>query len=185
MSLEIEAPVGIGESAAQEMHSTWDTLEAVRIELMKEGFYTLEVPRFAMPILNPSTFTNFHPEQFTLLYLQMESWQSYTSDILAVVDGGILQCENEMDDIEVHIKEGVRKQCEAEKTKKPADTTIGNMVKTDPRYRELRLYHQTLKQRKALLESQFKRLGRGMRLLSRYVEVEKLKAGTNSARSGM
>ena len=185
MSLAIDAPVGLGESAAQQMHSTWDTLEGIRIELMREGFFTLDMPRYAIPVLDPDQFTRFNPDQFTMLYLQFEAWQSYTADVLAVIAGGILQCENEMDDIDVHIKESIRNECKINKTRKPADTAIKDMVKTNPRYREVRLHHQMLKQKHGLIESQFKRLGRGLRLLSRYVEVEKLKAGANPPRGGM
>jgi hypothetical protein len=184
MSLQVEPPAGIGQSAEHEVHSMWDTIDNVLVETMKEGFYPLDTPRYAMPILDPSVLTNFNPDQYAILYAQMEGWQSYTASKLAVIDGGLFQCENEMDDIDVAIRTQVRRDCETSGEKKPAEAAIKDMVKTNPRYRQLRLYHQQLKQTKNLLQSHFDRLGRGMRLLSRYIEVQKIEAG-NTGRRGL
>jgi len=185
MSLQVEPPAGIGQAAEQDVHGTWDTIDQVLIDSMKEGFYPMETPRYAMPILDPSALTSFNPDQYAILYSQMEGWQSYTSSKLAIVDGGLLQCDNEMDDIRVAIRSGVRRDCEKSGEKKPGEAVIDDMVKSNPRWRQLRLYHQQLKQSKNLLQSHFDRLGRGMRLLSRYIEVRKIENENASRRRGL
>ena len=114
----------------------------------------------------------------------MEGWKSYTGDQLAIIEGGILQCDNEMEDIVIMLRKEILDECERTKEKKPSDTSINSMIKSTPRYRQLKLRLQQLKQSQKLLQSHFDRLGRGMSMLSRYIEVKKIEEG-NMGRRGM
>lgn len=161
----------------EEVHNQWDTIDQVLVEIMKEGFYPLDTPRYAMPMLTTESLTHFNPEQYGILIAQYEGWKSYTDSKLSIINGGILQCENEMDDIAVTLREEIRKSCEQSGEKKPAEERIKDMIKGTPRYRQLKLDHQKLVQAKALLQVHLDRLGRGLALLSRNIEMKKIEMG--------
>lgn len=166
----------------QEVHSQWDTIDAILVETMKEGFFPMDTPRYEMPLLTPEALTSYNPDQYAMLQARMEGWKSYTDSKLAVVSGGILQCENELEDIGVMLREEIRIQCENSGEKKPPEERIKDMIKATPRYRQIKLEHQKLQQAKSLLETHLNRLGRGLALLSRNIERKKLELGMSGSR---
>lgn len=168
----------------EEIHGSWDTIDLMLVQLAKEGFYQLDSPPYQMPIMTPEALTNFNANQYQMLQAQMEGWKSYTDARLAVVESGILQCDNEMEDIFIMARKEIRDTAEAAKEKPPSDTEVKNLIKSTPRYRQLKLEQQKLKQAKNLLQSHLDRLGRGLSLLSRNIETKKLEAG-NVGRRGM
>jgi hypothetical protein len=168
----------------QNLHLMWDTMDDVLVDAMKQGFYPLTSPPYQMPMMSPEVLVQFHPSQYAIIYAQMEGWKSYTGDQLAIIEGGILQCDNEMEDIVIMLRKEILDECERTKEKKPPDTSINSMIKSTPRYRQLKLKLQQLKQSQKLLQSHFDRLGRGMSMLSRYIEVKKIEEG-NMGRRGM
>lgn len=167
-----------------EMHSSWDTLDEMLVTTAKEGFYQLTSPPYQMPVLTPEALTNFNSSQYAMLQAQMEGWKSYTDSRLAVIESGIFQCDNEMDDIMTMMRKQIREAAEAADEKKPSEIDIKEMIKSSPRYRQLKLEHQKLKQAKNLLQTHLERLGRGLALLSRNIEAKKLEQG-NQGRRGM
>ena len=176
------APLGLGITAEQEVHSVWDTLEDVMTVAMKEGFFPMNRPNYACPELDPNSLVNATSEQFAVLCAQLESWQSYVSSTLAAIEGAILQADNEMDIISTDIRNAVRQQAQEAKEKKPAEKVIDDMVKANPRYRQLMHEHQQHKQKKLLMDSHLSRLSRSLRILSRFVEVRKLEAAQDGRR---
>lgn len=167
----------------QELHLMWDTIDAVLVDAMKQGFYQLPTPPYQMPMMDPEVLVRFHPGQYAILYAQMEGWKSYTGDQLAIIDGGLLQCDNEMEDILIMLRKEILEECERLKEKKPPEATIASMIKSTPRFRQIKLRHQQLKQSQKLLQSHSDRLGRGMSMLSRYIEVKKIEEGNMGRRS--
>lgn len=165
--------LGVGESAAQEINSVWDTLDEVMTHAMKEGFFPVEKPHFVIPDIHPHELPNATPERYAMLWAQLETWQNYTTSTLAAIDGYLLQCENELGILKTDIKTKIRQEAKNNGEKKPAEKVIEDAVTSNARYREVLHAHQVTKQKKLLVEATDKRLSRSLRILSRYVEIRK------------
>ena len=182
MSLNVgDAPLGVGQQAAQQTHQRWDTMDDIITESMKEGHPLMEMPKFAPPIADPETLSTASPEQYALKYTQTEHWQSYDQSCLAWLDGLLLQCENEMEIIEVDIKRGIRNAAKAAKEKKPAEAVIMDEVKANDRWRYLLHQRQQLTQKRGIVEAHYKRMARTLKILSRFVEFRKHEMGGPAA----
>lgn len=175
------AALGVGEQSTQQTHQVWDTMDDVLTEAMKEGFFLMEMPRFAPPSADPEELANATPDKYALKFSQAEYWQSYSQSTLAWLDGLLLQCSNEMDIIEVDTKRFIRDAANQAKEKKPAETIIMDEVKANPRWRELLLTQQRLSQKRGVIEGQYKRMGRVLKILSRFVEFRKNEMGGSEA----
>jgi hypothetical protein len=175
------APLGVGEQAAQQTHHRWDTMDQVIAEAIKEGFQMMEMPKFAPPEADPNILANATPDQYALAYTQTEYWQSYDQGCLAWIDGLLMQCDNEMDVIMVDTKRAIRERCKAAKEKKPSEAIIIDEVKANSRWRELLFMHQQLSQKRGIVEAHYKRMARTLKILSRFVEFRKMEIGGNAA----
>ncbi len=175
------APLGVGEQAAQQTHHKWDTMDDIIAEAMTEGFSLMELPKFAPPTADPNTLAHATPDQYAISYTQTEYWQSYDQSVLAWIDGLLLQCTNEMDIIEVDIKRQIRNLAKENKEKKPSEAIIMDEVKANHRWRELLHMEQTLKQKRGIVEAHYKRMARTLKILSRFVEFRKHEMGGQPA----
>lgn len=175
------APIGVGEQAAQQTHHRWDTMDQIIAEAIKEGFTLMEMPKFAPPEADPNILANATPDQYALTYTQTEYWQSYDQACLAWLDGLILQCDNEMDIITVDIKRAIRHQCKETKEKKPAEAIIMDDVKANSRWRDLFHMRQQLTQKRGIVEAHYKRMARTLKILSRFIEFRKGEMGGPAA----
>lgn len=167
-SLDVSnAPLGLGESAEQQLHAAWETIDDVLVEAMREGFYPVERPNYAPPILDPAWLNSLTPDNYHLLTAQLSAWKSYAQSLLTMLECGIEECDNEMDTLAAAIKERERKG----PGKKPPEAAIADKVKINTRYTELRQRRQMLVQKKKLIEPHFDRYGRDLRILSRALEM--------------
>lgn len=175
------APIGVGEQAAQQTHQAWDTMDDVLTESMKEGFHLMEMPRFAPPDVKPQDLSSMTPDEYALKFTQAEYWQSYSQGTLAWIDGLLMQGANEMDMLEVDIKRFIRETAKQAKERKPAEAIIMDEVKANPRWRELLYETQKLSQKRLVTDGQYKRMGRVLKILSRFVEFRKNEMGGQNA----
>lgn len=175
------APIGIGEQAAQQTHHRWDTMDNVISEAIKEGFNLMEMPKFAPPEADPNLLAHATPEEYALKYTQTEYWQSYDQTCLAWLDGILLQCDNEMDIITVDTKRTIRDQYKQAREKKPSEASIMDDVKAIPRWRDLFHMKQQLQQKRGIVEAHYKRMSRTLKILSRFVEFRKNEMGGPTA----
>lgn len=175
MSLTIdEDRLGLGQAVEREVTDYWNTIDDVMIEVMKEGFKIMDMPAYGCPHLDPSILTNISPDKYAVITLQLESWQSYTESTMAAIRGGILECENEISDLEAAMRTGIRQEAKQTGEKKPAEDVIKDTVLCNPRRREVVHRHQMLKQKFELIESHYKKLGRELKILSRWIEMRKM-----------
>jgi len=174
MSLNVSgAPLGLGETAEQQLHAVWETLDDIMIEVMKEGFLPVERPNYAPPVLQASWLDNLTPESYHLLNAQLSAWKSYAQSIITILECGIEECDNEMDQLGASIRSQARKAA-----KKPTADDVKDLVKINPRYNELRQKRQMFLQKKKLVEPHFDRYGRDLRILSRALEMRGQELGT-------
>lgn len=175
MSLDVNgAPLGLGETAEQQLHAVWETLDDVMVEVMKEGFFPMERPQYAPPALDPTWLDNLTPEKYHLLTAQLSAWKSYAQSIMTTLDCGIAECDNELDQLAASIRENARKA----PGKKPSVEAIKDLVKVNPRITELTQRKQMLQQKKKLVEPHFDRYGRDLRILSRALEMRGQELGS-------
>ena len=173
MSLHVTAPEGLGHEAEQQLHATWETLDDVIIETLKEGFETITRPQYAPPILHPQWLDDLTPERYHLMVAGLSAWKTYTQSLLNTLDCGIVECDNEMKVLAPSIKQNIRLQAKQNQMTKPAEKVIDDLVLTNPRYIELMRRKQTLVQKRKLVEPHFDRYGRELRVLSRALEMRR------------
>ena len=175
MSLNVpNAPLGLGESAEQKLHAVWETLDDVMLEAMKEGFLPVERPNYAPPVLHAQWLDQLTPETYHLLNAQLSAWKSYAQSIITILECGIEECDNEMDQLGASIRTQARKTA----GKKPSVEETKDLVQINPRYNELRQKRQMLLQKKKMVEPHFDRYGRDLRILSRALEMRGQELGT-------
>jgi len=177
-----QPPNGIGEAMQQEIHSKWNTIDDALIYVLKKGLAAMTPPHIAPPLIDPHLLASASPQQYSIMYGAFEAWTSYIAEDLAELSAYLLQCENEMEQIAVHIREKIRETAEKTNTKKPSEDSIKDRVRIDPRYEELLLSHQQAKQRHIILSERREKYSRGLRLLSRNLEIRGEAAGLNGPR---
>ena len=159
--------------------STWDSIDAMLVETMKEGFFLPPKPDYICPVLQPQALYDSQPHDFSLLFCQFEQWQSYAAGHLAFLDGCIEQCDNEMSDIAAFIHEEAHSLPREER---PTEEVIKNKIKCHTRWRALKLYMQKLNQKRRIIEAKYTQLGRGLRIVSRYVKIKEIEFETGTRR---
>lgn len=185
MGLELQGNLGLGDHTLNEIHHVWDTIEAVRINMMKMGFMPAQRPIYGCPRIDPKMLASAPPEVYATTYAQNIHWLSYASDNLAVVEGTLLQCKNEMELIENQIYKTTCSLAAANQEKKPSDKAIERGVMVDPRWQELLHIQQEMRQSKHFLESAKETCERNLAVLSRFVEFRKMELDRINGRAGM
>lgn len=165
----ITAPTGLGETQEGQVHAMWETLDSVVTEAASRGFLPVERPVFAPPVLHPEWLDSMTPETYHLLTAQLSAWDSYAQYNSIVLECGIEECDNEMDQLERSIKKHIRGTVRP----KPSEEAIKDEAKTNPRYLYLTQRKQQLSQMKKLIEPHLKRYGRDLRILSRALEIRR------------
>lgn len=177
--------MGIGENAEGELHSWWDTIEAVRVTMLKMGFSAARKPMFACPVVEARMLTGAPPDVYATIYAQNLAWQSYAADNLAILEGSLLQCKNEMDLLRNNIYREECKKAAAAGEKKPSDASIEREVMAHPRYQRLLHDQQEWSQSKYILRAAKETCENNISVLSRFVEFRKMEIDATYRRSGL
>lgn len=170
MSLHVQAPTGLGETAEQQLHGIFDTLDSVIVDVLKMGFPAVERPNFAAPgKLNPKQLDNLTPEDYHLLVAQYSAWKSYAAYQINVFECGILECDNELKVLPAAIRKNMR----AMSATKPTKDEMEDEVTTNPRVIELTLMRQKYIETKKLIEPEYKMYSTALQQLSRSLEMRR------------
>lgn len=172
--LQVPPNIGVSESAQREIHKTWDTIGDVEADLAMSGFMPMQTPEFECPQVTEAALTTENSQEYTQTYARQLAWFNYSSQVLARVTAHLLQYENEMDTIEARIHVDRRARAKAAGEKPPSGDTLKQEVLMDPRHDELRRQAQVLKQKKIELQAFVDGIERGLKVISRQVEIRKM-----------
>jgi len=172
------APDIVGPSAEQEkdIHDEWDTFDQIELKMTQMGFDVIDKPQVSCPEITTELLTTANGHAYTEAYAAVQAWYNYAYHTMSRLDAMLIQVENERGDIDQSLRD------DAQNTKvtgssgrlramKPEE--IKGMIAGNPRYRELIMEKQLLDQQKLLLDGHLKRFGRGLKLLSRQIELRK------------
>jgi len=176
-SLTVPEQLGLGEVELQEIESVWDTIDASMVNAMKAGFSLPPRPAMPCPELIPEQVVNLNTVQFTHTLALLEAWQSYAQGQLAVLESYILQCNNQMEMIEVDTKENIRQLVKRKEIKKPPEAEIKDKVKLNTRWRALLLKKQQCQQELSLVETRRAAASRTKGILVSSVQKQKADQG--------
>jgi hypothetical protein len=171
MSLDVLAPEGLGASAEQAIHETWDTLDTIRAMIAKAGLQEMDKPVYQLQRIEPTKLSNATSQQFSVWFMMYESWHGYYAQHINWAVAKRLEVTNEMKILGAKI----RKERRQDKPK-PSEDAIADMVLTDPRYIELLRQEQQYKQYELQLEPPYDHVKKTIALLSRHVAVRQLEA---------
>jgi hypothetical protein len=176
--LTVPKNVGVSETEQQNIHGKWDTIENVENELAMEGFVPMGTPEFECPQVTEDALTTPDSKEYTTTYARQLAWFNYSSQVLARVTAHLLQIENEMDFIESKLRKQFREVRRPKESGKGFDKMsaeeMKDEIRLDPRYSELTLQAQVFKQKKTELSVFVEGIERGLKVISRQVEIRKM-----------
>lgn len=178
--LHLPTNVGLGETEQNRTHHQWDTSGYVLDRLKMEGFWTMETPTYELPQITPEMLTTADNTYYTTVYAQQLAWFNYATQILAKAKVEVLQTKNEMDMIESRMRKDFRDTAKNSGIKVPSEQTIQDEINLDLRYSELRLYGQKMEQYKIMLDTFAEGIERGLKVISRQVEIRKMEIDQNN-----
>lgn len=173
--------LGLGASQEQSTHETWDSYETVFEYLLKTGFTPTAKPSFSRPVVEPEQYAKLEGDEYSILMGKVDRWFDYTRSMQAELDGRLIAIRNEMDIIGVDMRATVRREVDSRVRKKPSESEMKDLVKENPRYRELMKSEQDLEIAKKQVDAIAESLERYAKGLSRQVTVR----GQNIEISGM
>jgi hypothetical protein len=163
----------------ESLHKKWDTINLVEGELAMKGFIPMDTPQYQCPQITEDLLTTANNEQYTQTYAQQLAWFNYSAQVLAGVTSHLLQYENEMEMIESKMRVAFRNGIRAGERDKMTKEEMQDEINLDVRYQELKHTAQMLKQKKTQLQAFVDGIERGLRVISRQVEIKKLEAEQN------
>lgn len=175
---ELPAAVGPSDQQQQQINDRWNTYNQIEGQLIQSHIMPLSTPIFGIPEITVEILRGLNDEQYMEVYSAHDAWNSYISETISQVENIILQIENEMDDLAVHVEEGMRTTAKMEGKKPPAEE-VKFAIKSHHRHRWLKLELQKNQQTLNRLNARQKTLARAERLLSRNIEL--IKSGRESA----
>lgn len=179
--LHLPSSVGVGEQEQKDIHNAWTaTIDNVEADLASMGIVAEKAPEFSRPTLTAEQLTTTINKDYTILYSQHLSWYNYTTPLVAKVKARLLGVKNEMTDIEVRIRQEMKKKNKiVERDMKFTEKDIEDHIWMDPRYKQLLLERQRLEQYKLELDAYLETMDRNLLTISRQVEIRKIEYGGN------
>ena len=176
--LALPRDVGTAQSVADAAESRWgSTIARVNERLRAQGFYEVQMPDIQCPEVTTEALLTTDVRTYTVVYEGLLRWLNYTSVLYAHVRATLLGVENEMDSIASKKRIGLRAFNRAlEKAEKKDIVNAEEMediINEDVIYSDLKLQKQELLQSKIELEARVEALERGLRVVSRQVEIRK------------
>lgn len=173
--LSLPQITGVGESTEKRLHQEWTTLDEVEDRLANEGFLPFPQPEFTCPQITEDALTTADSKAYTGMYAQQLAWFNYASTTLARCTADLLQVTNEMNIIESTMRKGFRARMKAGgKEAKMSAEEMQDEITLDERYSYLLHRKQILTQYKTELGTYTENIERGLKVISRQVEIRKM-----------
>ena len=151
------------------------TMLGITEEMTAAGFGMLQAPEYPCPILRPSDLTHNNMQLFAQKYAQFEGWRSYSHNVMAHIDGWLLEYKSIRDRIatKARVKARHNKRTSEEKYTEKA---LEDDIRSRKDYVEAADQIKMLEQKRLLTEDVFIRTNNGASVMSRYIEVRKTEA---------
>lgn len=173
--LQLPSNIGLPESQEKQVHERWNTLEEMEQQLAYEGFSPYEQPQFGCPQVTEESLTTADSKAYTGMYAQQLAWFDYSSSSLARCTAELLQVTNEMDIIEASMRKVFREKMRiGGKAAKMSAEEMKDEILLDERYSYLLYRKQQLSQYKTILGAYTENIERGLKVISRQVEIRKM-----------
>jgi hypothetical protein len=176
---ELPAAVGPSDRQQQELNEAWNTYQEIEDRLALSGVSQPTIPREVMPTVSVEVLRGLSGNEYMETYAALDSWHNFVGETISQLENIILQVNNEMEDLEVHIRKNLIDTTEGSGGRKPSAEDLKYAVKIHPRHRWLKLELQKNKQHLNRLEAKQKSLGRAEKMMSR--NIERVKAAMESA----
>lgn len=161
------------------IHSIWDTIDKVEGEIAMKGFLPMDTPLYECPQITEDLLTTGSNEEYTQAFARQNAWFNYASQVHAQATSHLLQYENEMEMIESKLRTQFRKEISEGTRNKMSKDEMQDEINLDQRYAELKLIAQTYKQKKVQLQAYLDGIERGLRVISRQIEIRKMENDQN------
>jgi hypothetical protein len=178
---ELPAAIGPSDQQQQQLNETWNTYSTIENQLIQASIMPLSTPVVGLPEITVEVLRGLNDDQYMEVYNAHDAWNSYIGETVSQVQNIILQLENEMDDLAMHIEQNCKTAAKGD-SKKASAEDIKLTIKVHPRHRWLKLELQKQQQMLNRLSARQKTLSRAERLLSRNIEL--IKAARESAGGG-
>jgi hypothetical protein len=161
----------MGASAEDAIHQWWETFDRMELELQEAGVPPTEVPTSTRPKLTAEILATPNYQQFTEIYSIFGEWFGYIVDYHARVRAKLIEIVNEMNDIEVMMRENMREAAKAPGVKKLSQLEMSDKIESLPQYRELKRERQKWDQQRIMLDGRLEQTSRDLKIISRQVEI--------------
>jgi len=166
--------VGSGESLIERTKKRWDTLEEVEQVLTHLKLPELKEPTVTAPEVTAEMLLTPDTKEYTVMFANVRIWYGYVNSLLARTKAALLEVENQLENLEAELRKKVRDHSKgAAKADRLTAEQVGDEVKTDPGWQDLKLREQKLQQNKLLVGAWFENLDRQLRVVSRQVEIRR------------
>jgi hypothetical protein len=181
---ELPSAVGPSDHQQETLKQQWDTYSDIESYLIGKSIMPLTIPIVGIPEITPALLQGLNDDQYMEVYNALDAWNSYISETVSQIQNMILQTENEMDDLALHVEQNLKTTAKVE-GKKPSAEDVKFTVKVHPRNRALKLELQRHQQALNRLSARQKTLARAERLLSRNIELIKLNRESAGGSGGL
>lgn len=189
MNQELQVPniIGLGTLQEHAIGSAWETIDNVELEASRVGIMPISKPRYVCPTLTHDMLMHSANEKYTEVQLMVKAWKDYVSDRYGRLKARQLEVKNEMTEIERDTRMDISAR-QFGKSKKAPDyiskDSMQDVVESTPRYKELKLKLQILKQEELVIEGRLGALSGDLQIISRVVELRKQEWEENRSQSG-
>jgi len=169
-----------GESLKKEILNRWATTEKVIANLEKLSIPSPRnnlPPQYEMPKLMPDDLSRSNTADYTERFVKFNAWLSYVSPHLAETKARLIEVQNAMKILEAKLRKELRGDKVAGKRSGMSAEEVQDAILLNPDYQDLLEQEQYFTQSKILLESICEELGSAMKIISRNIELIKLKSG--------
>lgn len=155
----------------QQLNEHWDTFDEVEADLSKLGIHPLVTPNSVMPDITAELLTSHNDVQYAEAFARLRAWYDFVLNVRARTKALEIQMENQMDVLATITKQAYLKYAEDNGMKKPSDEMIKHYIKAQPRYQQLMREIQPIRQRLVILDGRLDGLDKGLKILSRNLEL--------------
>jgi hypothetical protein len=184
--LHIPERMGMSTREEEAASTRWDTVVRVVDAVNNWGFSDAQSPKVEMPVVTADMLLTPDVNSYTTMYASVLQWFNYSNKLKARIIVELLGLENEMEDIEAETRKRLRRENEQRpKEDKLTAQAINDEIVTAPRYRELKIRAQEVKQLKIEMDARCEELERTLRVVSRNIEVRKEEMGAGRTEGNM
>jgi hypothetical protein len=145
------------------------TMQGVTDSLAQSGFELPEPPAFPMPKLHPSDLHSTDQALYAQKYVQFGVWESYCFNVLAHIDGWVVEDKAKLKRMDVKARLRARRTKIA--GEKQSEKHISDTVEGSAPHMEVADRLQAWTQKRGIVNAKYEEAALGRGLFSRYVIV--------------